>query len=189
MHTASRNRALTYAREDHTHGTPSLTNSAPAVTEAIGQAAAVGVATTPARADHVHPWPRRAPRTLRCGRQPVTGTATTFAAASNHVHARGGLRRVDGDQTTYGLTAITGTATTVSHSDHTHGTPSLTTTAPSTTLAIGTAAALGTATTPRLADHVHPMATAGTPTTSAVGDSAGDGCGHDVRRVESRPRP
>lgn len=162
--------ALTYAREDHSHGTPSLTNSPPSVVEGIGQVAVLGVATTPARADHVHPLATAGtPSTSNPGNTTQVGVLSTFAA-SDHVHGRESFGSVTA-QTTYGLGSTTGVATSISHSDHTHGTPSLTTLAPSTTLAIGTAAALGTATTPSLADHVHPMASAGTPTTSAVGDS------------------
>lgn len=165
---------LTYAREDHTHGTPALTTNAPATTEAIGTGAALGVATTPARADHVHPMAAAGtPSTSAVGDAVATGNATTFAA-SNHVHGREGFGAVTAT-TSYGLASSSGAAATVAHSDHTHGTPALTTTPPATTLAIGTSAALGTATTPALADHVHPMAAAALPTTSAVGDTAATG--------------
>jgi hypothetical protein len=165
---------ITYAREDHQHGTPALTPTAPATTEGVGQAAAVGTATAPARADHVHPTASAgAPGASAVGDTASTGTATT-PAGSDHRHARESFA-VPAAATAYGLSAVTGTATTLAHSDHTHGTPGLTTTAPATTLAIGTAAALGTATLPALADHVHPVAGAATPTTSAVGDAAATG--------------
>jgi hypothetical protein len=164
----------TYAREDHQHGTVSLTSSAPATVEGIGQPAALGSATTPARADHVHPTAAAGtPGNSAVGDTASTGVATT-PAASDHRHGREAFA-APAATTTYGLSAVTGTAVTVAHSDHTHGTPALTTTPPATTLAIGTAAALGTATTPALADHVHPVAAAATPTTSAVGDAAATG--------------
>lgn len=166
--------AATYAREDHNHGSPSLTSTAPATTLGIGQAAALGTATTPAKADHVHPLAAAAaPTASAVGDASATGTATTFAA-SDHKHAREGFGAVTA-QTAYGASSANGTATTLAHSDHTHGTPALTTTAPATTLAIGTAAALGTATLPALADHVHPMAASAAAGASAVGDTAAAG--------------
>ena len=161
----------TYAREDHSHGTPALTVTAPATTLGIGQGAALGTATLAAKADHVHPLAAAAaPAASAVGDTVVTGVATTFAA-SDHKHARETFAAPTAT-TAYGLSAVTGTATTLSHSDHTHGTPALTTTAPATTLAIGTAAALGSATLPALADHVHPVAAAAAPTASAVGDTS-----------------
>lgn len=115
---------LTYAREDHTHGSPSLTNAAPATTEGIGQSAAVGTATTPARADHVHPLAAAgAPHASAVGDAQATGVATTFAA-SDHVHAREGFGSVTA-LSSFGTSSANGTATTVSHSDHVHGAPAL----------------------------------------------------------------
>lgn len=164
----------TYAREDHQHGTPALTSSAPATTEGIGQPAAVGTAISPARADHVHPLAAAGtPGSSAVGDTASTGVSTEFAA-SDHRHGRESFGAVTA-QTGYGAASGTGTATTVAHSDHAHGTPALTTTAPAATLAIGTAAALGSATLPALADHVHPMAAAATPTNSAVTDAAATG--------------
>lgn len=48
--------AYTVSRSDHTHGSPSLTSTAP-VAEAFGDTAVVGVGTTPARHDHRHAMP------------------------------------------------------------------------------------------------------------------------------------
>jgi len=45
-----------YARADHTHGTPSLTNTTPQAL-AIGGAGAVGTGTAPSREDHTHAMP------------------------------------------------------------------------------------------------------------------------------------
>lgn len=53
---ASAGSASTYARGDHTHGTPPLSSAIPA---ALGSASA-GAATAPSRADHVHPMPTAA---------------------------------------------------------------------------------------------------------------------------------
>jgi hypothetical protein len=166
--------ALTYAREDHTHGSPSLTTNPPSTVETIGIGGVLGAATTPARADHVHPMAAAgAPHSSAVGDAQSTGVSSN-PAASDHIHAREAFGGPT-SETTYGLTPNGGAATSVSHSDHTHGTPSLTTSAPATTEAIGTAASLGVAVTPALADHVHPMASAGLPTVSSVGDTATTG--------------
>lgn len=60
-----------YSRADHTHGTPSLTNTTPTAL-AIGGAGAVGTGTAPAREDHAHAMPSFGNVTSQ----------TTFAAAS-----------------------------------------------------------------------------------------------------------
>jgi len=115
---------LTYAREDHSHGTLSLAGSAPATTEGVGQAAALGSATLPARADHVHPLAAAgAPAASAVTSTQTTGVASTFAA-SDHVHAREGWGAPTA-QTSFGASSATGSASTVPHSDHTHGTPTL----------------------------------------------------------------
>jgi len=45
-----------FARADHTHGTPALTNATPQALT-IGNTAAVGTGTAPAREDHIHEMP------------------------------------------------------------------------------------------------------------------------------------
>jgi hypothetical protein len=45
-----------FARADHTHGTPALTNSTPQGL-AVGNTGAVGTGTAPAREDHIHEMP------------------------------------------------------------------------------------------------------------------------------------
>lgn len=116
--------ANTYSRGDHTHGSVALTGSAPATTEGIGTAAAVGSATAPARADHVHPMAAAAaPAASAVTSTQTTGVAATFAA-SDHVHAREGFGAVTA-QTAFAAVSATGTAATVAHSDHAHGTPTL----------------------------------------------------------------
>lgn len=60
-------------------------------------------------------------------------------------------------ETTYGLVPNNGLAYTVSRSDHTHGSPALTGTPP-TTIAFGDSAAVGAGTTPARHDHRHAMA-------------------------------
>ena len=56
-------------------------------------------------------------------------------------------------QTSFGASSSNGTATTYAHSDHTHGTPSLTSVTPSNVTA--TSAAVGTGTAAAHEDHVH----------------------------------
>ena len=115
---------LTYAREDHQHGTPSLTSSAPATAEGIGQAAAVGTATTPARADHVHPLAAAGtPGASAVGDAAATGSATAFAA-SDHKHGRESFGAVTA-LSAFNTASANGSAATVSHSDHQHGAPAL----------------------------------------------------------------
>lgn len=84
--------------------------------------------------------------------------------------------------TSYGDTASNGSANTYSRSDHTHGTPSLTSTAPQT-LAAGGTNTVGTATTPARADHVHALPNFGTVTAQTTfGSSSGNGSGTEFAR-------
>lgn len=120
--------ATTYAREDHTHGSPALSSSTPAA-ETIGAAGAVGVATTPARADHVHAMPGTGtPGSSAVGDAAAAGSSANVARL-DHVHGREGFGAVT-TQTSYGLSSTNGSATTLSHSDHGHGTPPAPFTAP-----------------------------------------------------------
>jgi len=85
-------------------------------------------------------------------------------------------------QTTYGATSGSGSATTYSRSDHTHGTPSLTNTTP-TALAIGGAGAVGTGTAPARDDHAHAMPSFGNVTAETTfGGSSANGTGTSVAR-------
>jgi hypothetical protein len=54
--TSGNGSSTNFARADHTHGTPSLTNTTPQA-EAIGANGAVGTGSAPAREDHVHEMP------------------------------------------------------------------------------------------------------------------------------------
>jgi len=84
--------------------------------------------------------------------------------------------------TSYGDTASNGSSNTYSRSDHTHGTPSLTSTAPQT-LAAGGTNTVGTATTPARADHVHALPTFGNVTAqTSFGSSSGNGSGTEFAR-------
>jgi hypothetical protein len=142
-----------YSKGDHTHGSPSLTSSAPAAS-AVADTSAVGVATTPAKADHRHAREAfgspgsSAPADVaadgvattsakadhRHGRENFgspgasgvgdtgnDGAATTLAKA-DHRHQREAFGAVVAE-TAYGQASANGSAATVPHSDHTHGSP------------------------------------------------------------------
>jgi hypothetical protein len=75
-----------YARADHTHGTPSLTNTTPQAL-AIGGAGAVGTGTAPAREDHTHAMPAFGNVTAQTsfGSASANGTSADVARA-DHTH-------------------------------------------------------------------------------------------------------
>jgi hypothetical protein len=75
-----------YARADHTHGTPSLTNTTPQAL-AIGGAGAVGTGTAPAREDHTHAMPSFGNVTAETsfGGSSANGTGTSVAR-NDHTH-------------------------------------------------------------------------------------------------------
>jgi hypothetical protein len=75
-----------YARADHTHGTPSLTSTAPQ-TLAAGGTNVVGTAITPARADHVHALPNfgNVSAQTTFGASSANGSGTEFAR-NDHTH-------------------------------------------------------------------------------------------------------
>ena len=75
-----------YARADHTHGTPSLTNTTPQAL-AIGGAGAVGTGTAPAREDHTHAMPSFGNVTAETtfGGSSANGSGTSVAR-NDHTH-------------------------------------------------------------------------------------------------------
>lgn len=153
--------ATHYAREDHQHGTPALTTTAPATTEGIGQGAAVGTASLPARADHVHPMAAAgAPGSSAVGDTPATGTATT-PAASDHRHGRESFGTVTA-LTAFNTSSANGSASTPSRSDHVHGAPALPT---------GTTAAAGIVQIDGTAADFQPAGTAAAGSVGKVADA------------------
>lgn len=87
-------------------------------------------------------------------------------------------------QTSYGLSSGNGSATTVSRSDHTHGTPSLTSNTP-TTQAVGDSAVVGTGTLPARDDHKHAMPAFGSVTAqTSFGASSGNGSSANIARAD-----
>jgi hypothetical protein len=75
-----------YARTDHTHGTPSLTNTTPTGLS-VGGSSTVGTGTAPAREDHTHSLPGFGNVTAQTsfGSASANGSATDFAR-SDHAH-------------------------------------------------------------------------------------------------------
>lgn len=75
-----------YARADHSHGTPSLTSTAPQ-NQAVGDSASVGTASTPARADHVHGMPSfgNVSAQTSFGAASANGSGTSIAR-NDHTH-------------------------------------------------------------------------------------------------------
>jgi hypothetical protein len=78
--------ATTYARSDHSHGSPSLTSVTPQALSITGTGA-VGTGTAPAREDHVHAGPGFGAITAQTsfGASSGNGSATT-PARSDHTH-------------------------------------------------------------------------------------------------------
>lgn len=75
-----------YARADHTHGTPSLSNATPLGLSAGGSSSA-GTGTTPSREDHTHSLPGFGNVTAQTsfGASSANGTGTDFAR-NDHTH-------------------------------------------------------------------------------------------------------
>ena len=75
-----------YARADHTHGTPSLTNTTPQGLT-VGDSSSVGTGSAPAREDHVHALPGFGNVTAQTsfGASSGNGSSTDFARA-DHTH-------------------------------------------------------------------------------------------------------
>jgi hypothetical protein len=87
-------------------------------------------------------------------------------------------------QTTYGASSGNGSSTNFSRSDHTHGTPSLSNTTP-TSLAIGGSAAAGSGSAPSREDHAHAMPSFGSVTAqTSFGSSSSDGSSTSVTRAD-----
>ena len=87
-------------------------------------------------------------------------------------------------QTSYGDGSSNGTSTNYARADHTHGTPSLTATAPET-LAIGGTNTVGTATSPARADHVHAVSSFGNVTgQTSFGSSSSNGSATSIARSD-----
>jgi hypothetical protein len=84
--TSAAGSGTSYSRADHTHGSPSLTSTAP-TTSAAGDAATVGAATAPARADHRHGRESFGSVTAQTSFAASSGSGSaTTPARSDHTH-------------------------------------------------------------------------------------------------------
>jgi hypothetical protein len=140
-----------FSREDHSHGSPTLSAAAP-TTSAVGDAAANGSATTPAKADHLHG--REAfggtPAASAVGDAGAAGVAAT-PSRSDHKHGR----EVYGSPVASGVgdTGNDGVATTNARADHRHQREAFGAVLAATTY--GVASSNGVATTDARSDHQH----------------------------------
>ena len=108
--------AVTIARSDHVHGTVILTATAP-VTQAIGDAATVGVGTDPSRNDHRHGMPAFAAPTAETtyGTSSGAGAAATLPR-SDHTH--GNPTHVASDHSTLSLSVFAAPTADLSMGSH-----------------------------------------------------------------------
>ncbi len=159
-----------YARQDHSHGTPSaLTPASSVVTEtSYGQSSAVGTSINYARQDHTHGTPSAiiAASTVTTetsfGQASSAGSATTYSKG-DHTHGTPAAPWVPSaassvvTETSYGQSSIVGTSTNYARQDHSHGTPSALTPASSVTseTSFGISATVGTSTNYARQDHTH----------------------------------
>jgi hypothetical protein len=101
---------------------PALSSTAPSTVSNV--AAAVGVGTTSARADHVHAVSSAAPVALTLAGTNSAGTATTLTL-SDHVHALPATAAPA--NLTVGAANAAGVSTSLVRADHVHGMPALAT--------------------------------------------------------------
>jgi len=128
-----------YAREDHTHGSPTApvipSASGSVVSEtSYGQAASAGAAATFSRGDHTHGTPAALTPASSVVTETSFGQASAVGSSANyarqdHTHGTPTAPTVPGpattvtSETTAGLSPAVGVATTYAREDHTHGTP------------------------------------------------------------------
>jgi hypothetical protein len=87
-------------------------------------------------------------------------------------------------QTSYGASSGNGSSNNYSRADHTHGTPSLTSTSPQS-LSVGGSGAVGTGTAPAREDHVHGMPSFGNVTAqTSFGGASNDGSSTSIARSD-----
>jgi hypothetical protein len=139
-----------FSREDHTHGSPTLSAAAP-TTSAVGDVAANGSATAPSKGDHRHG--REAfgsPGSSAVGDSAAAGSATTLPR-SDHVHGREAF----GSPVASGVgdTGNNGVATTPARSDHRHQREAFGSVTAQT--AYGASSTNGAASTLARSDHAH----------------------------------
>lgn len=183
--------ANTYARSDHRHSreafaTPSLTlgtaNAAGSAatlirsdatilafdatspsTQAIGDAAVVGVATVAARRDHKHAMPAFATGSIALGTAASAGVATTLIRSDATIQA---FDATVPTTIAVGDAAAAGSVAFAARRDHTHGMAAFGSVTAETTF--GSSSGNGAATTLARSDHTHGNPTHNTAAHSAV---------------------
>lgn len=171
-----------YAREDHTHGTPTApsvptASGSVATATTYGTASTAGAAATFSKGDHNHGSPSLTANTPTAEAVGSTGSvgAGTAAAKDDHRHAM--PTSATAGASAVADTASAGVAATLALSDHRHSREAFAT---PITQAFADVAAAGAATTIPRSDHKHGMPAAPTassvgavPTTTATGFNAG----------------
>lgn len=126
--------AETYAREDHTHGTPaapSVPSGSSTVTAetAFGQSANAGSASSYSKGDHTHGTPALSPASTvqsetAFGGSSQVGTGSNYAR-EDHKHGNPSLSAASTVQaeTSFGQSSAVGTSANYAREDHKHGTP------------------------------------------------------------------
>lgn len=189
------------ARNDHVHGTPSLSSNV-ASTQAFGDAATNGSGSAPAKDDHKHAMPA-APTASSVGAIANVGSTAPSVEVNTFANrpAFGTAGRLYVDTTSnivwrdtgsawqqlyafgspstqaFGDSVTDGTAVTVARSDHKHAMPALGNVTAQT--AYGASSNNGVAVTASRSDHVHgtPALSSNVGSTQAFGDSASNGSG------------
>ena len=102
--------ATTYARNDHTHGTPALSSTAPLAIS--GAAAAAGTGTTPSKDDHVHAFTPAQDLSMATYKITNLGTPTASTDASTKGYVDSVAQGLDTKQSVVAATTTNGTLAT-----------------------------------------------------------------------------
>ena len=102
--------ATTYARADHTHGTPALSSTAPLAIS--GAAANAGTGTTPSKDDHVHAFTPAQDLSMAGFKLTSLGTPTVSTDAANKSYVDSVAQGLDTKQSVVAATTTNGTLAT-----------------------------------------------------------------------------
>ena len=102
--------ATTYARADHTHGTPALSSTAPLAIS--GAAASAGTGTTPSKDDHVHAFTPAQDLSMAGFKLTSLGTPTVSTDAANKSYVDSVAQGLDTKQSVVAATTTNGTLAT-----------------------------------------------------------------------------
>ena len=102
--------ATTYARNDHTHGTPALSSTAPVAIS--GAAASAGTGTTPSKDDHVHAFTPSQDLSMATYKLTNLGTPTSGTDATTKDYVDGVAQGLDIKASVIAATTTNGTLAT-----------------------------------------------------------------------------